>query len=83
MNAIYPIAMDLFWALATIDLTWTCITLVLQHTELQPWMAGFYPKDSDYRLFAVLLTKGKQWVAASSTSSSAWVALREGSMSVR
>ncbi len=57
-------AQTLFWALATIDLTWTCITLVLQHSELQPWMAGFIRKILTIGFFAVLLQNGAAWTAA-------------------
>jgi len=64
MNAMYPIARVLFWSLATIDLTWTCITLVLQHSDLQPWMAGFIRKVLTIGFFAVLLENGQQWIAA-------------------
>ncbi len=64
LNAMYPIATTLFWTLATIDLTWTCITLVLQHSELQPWMAGFIRKILTIGFFAVLLSNGQTWIAA-------------------
>ncbi len=54
-------AQTLFWALAAIDLTWTCITLVLQHSELQPWMAGFIRKILTIGFFATLLQNGVTW----------------------
>lgn len=54
-------AQTLFWALAAIDLTWTCITLVLQHSELQPWMAGFIRKILTIGFFATLLQNGATW----------------------
>ncbi len=62
--AIKPIAQALFWALATIDFTWTCITLVIQHSELQGWMAGFIRKILTIGFFAVLLENGAQWISA-------------------
>lgn len=64
MDAIKPIATNLFWALAGIDLTWTCITLVLQHSELQPWMAGFLRKILTIGFFATLLINGPAWVSS-------------------
>ena len=57
-------AQTLFWTLATIDLTWTCITLVLQHSDLQPWMAGFIRKILTIGFFAVLLQNGATWTTA-------------------
>jgi len=57
-------AQSLFWALATIDLTWTSITLVLQHSDLQSWMGGFIRKVLTIGFFAVLLDNGANWTTA-------------------
>ncbi len=62
--AIKPVAQALFWALAIIDFTWTCITLVIQHSELQGWMAGFIRKILTIGFFAVLLENGSDWISA-------------------
>lgn len=64
ISAIEPVAKALFWALATIDFTWTCITLVIQHSELQGWMAGFIRKILTIGFFAVLLQNGAAWISA-------------------
>ena len=63
ITALQTIANQLFWALATIDFTWTCITLVLQHSELQGWMAGFIRKVLTIAFFGVLLQNGAAWTA--------------------
>ncbi len=63
ITAIKPVAQALFWALATIDFTWTCITLVIQHSELQGWMAGFIRKILTIGFFAVLLENGASWIS--------------------
>ena len=60
---ITPIATSLFWALAGIDFTWTCITLVLQHDDLKSWMAGFIRKILTIGFFAALLQNGATWIA--------------------
>jgi len=62
-NNLQTIALQLFWILATIDFTWTCITLVLQHTDLQPFMAGLIKKILTIGFFAVLLSNGAAWTA--------------------
>lgn len=59
-----PIATALFWSLAGIDFTWTCITLVLQHDDLKSWMAGFIKKILTIGFFAALLQNGQTWIAA-------------------
>jgi len=64
ITSLQTIAIQLFWALALIDLTWTCITLVLQHSDLQPWMAGFIRKIITIGFFATLLTQGPAWTSA-------------------
>lgn len=64
VSALQGITTSLFWSLAAIDLTWTCITLVLQHSELQGWMAGFIRKLLTIGFFAVLLQNGASWTAA-------------------
>jgi type IV secretion system protein TrbL len=64
ISALRPVAQALFWTLAGIDLTWTCITLVLQHSELQGWMAGFIRKILTIGFFAVLLDQGASWISA-------------------
>jgi type IV secretion system protein TrbL len=61
VNAIKKATETLFWALAAIDFTWTCITLVLQHNELQPWLAGFIRKILTIGFFAILLENGQEW----------------------
>ena len=58
-----PIATALFWSLAGIDFTWTCITLVLQHDDLKSWMAGFIRKILTIGFFAALLQNGSTWIA--------------------
>jgi type IV secretion system protein TrbL len=61
---VMPIATALFWSLAGIDFTWTCITLVLQHDDLKSWMAGFIKKILTIGFFAALLQNGQTWIAA-------------------
>jgi type IV secretion system protein TrbL len=63
MTNMEPIALGLFWALAGIDFTWTCITLVLQYDDLKSWMAGFIRKILTIGFFAALLTNGSTWIA--------------------
>ena len=64
MSTIKKAAETLFWALAAIDFTWTCISLVIQHSELQPWMAGLIRKILTIGFFAVLLQNGQEWTTA-------------------
>jgi type IV secretion system protein TrbL len=64
IDALRTPARELFWALAGIDLTWTCITLVLQHQELYPWFGGFIRKLLTIGFFATLLENGATWIAA-------------------
>ena len=64
ISLIHDTAQTLFWALAVIDVTWTCITLVLQHSDLQSWMAGFIRKILTIGFFAVLLQNGAEWTTA-------------------
>jgi type IV secretion system protein TrbL len=63
INALKTPARELFWALAGIDLTWTCIALVLQHQDLYPWLGGFIRKLLTIGFFAVLLENGTAWIA--------------------
>jgi type IV secretion system protein TrbL len=63
LTAMTPIATSLFWALAGIDFTWTCISLVLQHDDLKSWMGGFIRKILTIGFFAALLTNGATWIA--------------------
>lgn len=64
VDSVKEAAWELFWALATIDFTWTCITLVLSQNELQGWFAGFIRKILSIGFFAALLGNGTEWVTA-------------------
>jgi type IV secretion system protein TrbL len=63
LTSMVPIATSLFWALAGIDLVWTCISLVLQYDDLKAWMGGFIRKLLTIGFFAALLTNGSTWIA--------------------
>jgi type IV secretion system protein TrbL len=63
ITSMAPIATSLFWALAGIDLVWTCISLVLQYDDLKAWMGGFIRKLLTIGFFAALLTNGATWIA--------------------
>ncbi|MFT4114452.1 P-type conjugative transfer protein TrbL [Silvibacterium sp.] len=61
VTAIKQLTDTLFWALAGIDFAWTCISLVLHHNELQPWLAGLIKKILTIGFFATLMQNGQAW----------------------
>src|SRR5579883_381528 len=63
INGLKGPAQALFWGLAGIDFTWTCISLVLQHQELYPWMGGLIRKILTIGFYATLLQNGSDWIA--------------------
>jgi type IV secretion system protein TrbL len=63
-NAIIPYALDLFKLLATVDFAWTGITLLLEKSDLQTFVAAVIRKLMVIGMFYALLVFAPQWFPA-------------------
>src|ERR1700726_1751570 len=58
----------LFTLLATIDISWLGIIMLLEGADMQQWLAKLMKKVAAIGFFGVLLEKGSTWIPAIITS---------------